>query len=240
LTAVVIETGSKRTFASARDWPGWSRAGRTQEDALEALVAYGPRYGKVVQSARLEFAAPREPTDLKVVGRVKGDAGTDFGIPSSAWKDDAKPLENRELKRLVSILEAAWAAFDGTARSAEGIELRKGPRGGGRDLEKIIEHVFEAEEAYLGQLGARPPERAGDRKARVTGLRTAVLDALDARVHGRPLADPRNTKNPWTPRYMIRRTVWHALDHAWEVEDRASPEQDAKAARQTKGKKRSP
>ena len=158
MTAVVIETGSKRTFASARDWPGWSRAGRTQEDALEALVAYGPRYGKVVQSARLKFAAPREPTDLEVVGRVKGDAGTDFGIPSSAWKDDPKPLENRELKRLVSILEAAWAAFDRTARSAEGIELRKGPRGGGRDLEKIIEHVFEAEEAYLGQLGARPPK----------------------------------------------------------------------------------
>jgi hypothetical protein len=238
LTDVVIETGSKRTFASARDWPGWARAGRTQEDALEALLAYGPRYAALARKAGLELVPPAGAADLKVTRRVKGDAGTDFGVPSSPWPDDDDPLEDRELKRLISLLEAAWGAFDRSARSAEGVELRKGPRGGGRDLDRIVDHVIEAEEAYLGQLGSRWPKRAGDRKAHVTALRSILLDSIDARVHGRPLADPRNTKNPWTPRYTIRRTIWHALDHAWEIEDRASPEPDAKEARQTKGKKR--
>jgi hypothetical protein len=27
----------------------------------------------------------------------------------------------------------------------------------------------------------------------------------------------------WTPRYFVRRTAWHALDHAWEIEDRLQP-----------------
>jgi hypothetical protein len=34
-----------------------------------------------------------------------------------------------------------------------GKELRKGPRGGGRDPEKIMEHVLGAEASYFRQLG---------------------------------------------------------------------------------------
>jgi hypothetical protein len=230
LTAVVVETSSKRTFASASDWPGWSRSGRTEEDALRALVDYGPRYATVAQRAGLEFVAPNKASDVKVARRVKGGSGTDFGVPSSAWPDDDRRVDDRELARQVALLEAAWAVFDETARAARGAELRKGPRGGGRDLDKIVDHVIEAEEAYLGQLGARPPKRAGDRTKHVATLRTALLEALDARMHGRALKDPRNTKNPWTTRYTVRRTVWHALDHAWEIEDRAVPEPKAAGA----------
>jgi hypothetical protein len=25
----------------------------------------------------------------------------------------------------------------------------------------------------------------------------------------------------WTARYYVRRSAWHVLDHAWEIEDRA-------------------
>jgi hypothetical protein len=27
----------------------------------------------------------------------------------------------------------------------------------------------------------------------------------------------------WPVRYAARRTAWHALDHAWEIEDRSGP-----------------
>jgi hypothetical protein len=27
----------------------------------------------------------------------------------------------------------------------------------------------------------------------------------------------------WPPRYAARRIAWHALDHAWEIEDRSDP-----------------
>jgi len=44
-----LETGAKRTFAGALDWPGWCRAGRDEAGALEALHGAGRRYAKVLR-----------------------------------------------------------------------------------------------------------------------------------------------------------------------------------------------
>jgi hypothetical protein len=41
------------------------------------------------------------------------------------------------------------------------------------------------------------------------------------------LASPNGGTPPvpkgWPPRYAARRIAWHALDHAWEIEDRSEP-----------------
>ena len=173
--------------------------------------------------------APRSPSpcpaasDIEIVQRLKGGGGTEFGVPGTAARDESRPLAGDELERQVALLRAAWAAFDAAATKAVGVELRKGPRGGGRELEKIIGHVREAETAYLGQLGSKAPsdrDEAPDKPMKL--LRTAFLDAIAAASDGRPFANPRNTRKPWSLRYTIRRTAWHVLDHAWEIEDRAS------------------
>jgi hypothetical protein len=221
MTGVIVETGSKRTFASAIDWPGWSRSGRTEGDALSALVSYAPRYAKVARRARLKFQEPRDPPDLEISSRVRGNATTDFGAPGMEAPTDREPMEEAELQRQVALLKAGWATLDEAAASAQGIELAKGPRGGGRDLEKIVEHVIGAEEAYLGQLGARPPKATGTPAEISERLRAAIIDALGERTRGVPLSNPRATRNPWSPRYFVRRTAWHALDHAWEIQDRS-------------------
>lgn len=215
-TRVVLEVASKRAFASAIDWPGWSRSGKTVDDALAALVAYAPRYAKVAKRARVAF--PPDAVALDVVERQKGNGTTDFGAPGVAARAEAEPIAPSELMRQTALLRATWAVLDAVAKRAEGAELTKGPRGGGRDLDAIVGHVAEAESAYLGQLGARPPKGASH-----GALRTAMLGALDDAVAGRPFANPRNTKKPWSPRYTIRRAAWHVLDHAWEIEDRATP-----------------
>jgi hypothetical protein len=212
---IYLEAGAKRTFASAVDWPGWSRGGRSEQDAIAALAAYGARYKAVVRSAAPKFVAPADASEFKITKRLKGNAGTDFGVPSLGLPSDEEPMAATELVLLTRILEACWNAFDRAAESAKGLELRKGPRGGGRDLEKMTAHVIEADQAYMAQLGARPPKDAS-----ASDLRAAMLEALRARVRGLPFAEPRNTKNPWTPRYFARRVGWHVLDHAWEIEDR--------------------
>jgi hypothetical protein len=202
---VRIETGKSRVFAIAIDWPGWARSGKTEAEAIETLLEYGDRY-KRATGARV---AVRE---ANVVERVKGDSGTDFGVPGFPSADD-EPIDARELKRQIKLLEACWTAFDDAARAAKGKTLTTGPRGGGRALAKIVEHQRESELAYLGQLG-------GDRKAK--DLRAAFVDALDLRRCGElPDTGPRGGRR-WTPRQAIRRSAWHALDHAWEIEDRAS------------------
>ena len=221
--AVYLEIGPKRTFASAVEWPGWSRSGRGEDEALTALAAYSQRYAAVTAGSGLAFDSS---TDFEVVERLEGGSGTDFGVPSRAPRADERPLNDAELDRQSRLLAASWAAFDAAWHEADdaGVELRKGPRGGGRDLPKMENHVLEAEEAYLAQLGSRWPRIPGATVAdRMAVVRATALDALAARARGQPIADPRQTKRPWSPRYFTRRSAWHALDHAWEIEDRSTP-----------------
>ena len=125
-----------------------------------------------------------------------------------------RPTDGAEAERLASLVEAAWTVFDRVAAGAPAV-LRKGPRGGGRDRDKMIGHVIEADHAYARELGIRMKEpRFGDRPA-MDAERAAVLELLREPSNGGPLADRK-----WTQRYAARRIAWHALDHAWEIEDR--------------------
>ena len=213
---VVLEVAPKKAFASALDWPGWSRGAKTPDDALLALLDYAARYASVAKRAKVAFSPPATPRGVDVVERLKGGGGTEFGVPSVAATAETEALKGRDLRRLVSLLEAAWATFDAAAAKAEGVSLRLGPRGGGRQVPKIVEHVREAEAAYLHQLGTKVAKRS------MEALRRDVVETLAARAEGRPLVRPNEVQRPWEPRYAVRRSAWHALDHAWEIEDRST------------------
>jgi hypothetical protein len=194
---VFLEVATKRVFASAADWPGWCRAGKDESLALHALAAYAPRYSPVVKLAKLDL--PKDATKFDVVERLPGNATTDFGAPGVPAKAESKPITTAQLDRLIALLEACWKYLDQVRAKAPN-ELRKGPRGGGRDRDKMYQHVLDAELEYGKRLGVQL--KSPDRRALLEGFR-----------------DPApNTK--WPVAYAIRRTAWHALDHAWEIEDR--------------------
>jgi hypothetical protein len=214
---VFIETGQKKTFAGALDWPGWCRSGRDEAAALQALAAYGPRYAQALHGLGLAFQAPADASAFTVTERHAGNATTDFGAPDALLAADQAPFDQAAMERSHAILRACWQAFD----RAAGHELRTGPRGGGRDLVKMTNHVLEADAAYLGSLGwkhklasSETPDEALNR------MRQATLQALQAAAEGAlPTQGPRGGKR-WPPRYFVRRVAWHVLDHAWEIEDR--------------------
>ena len=215
---VYLEVGTKRTFAGAVDWPGWCRRGRDEASALEALLEYGARYAKVVARSRLGFAAPGDASSLHVVERLRGTATTDFGAPDVPTSADAEPIDATEYERLEKILKASWRAFDRAAEAAVGRALRKGPRGGGRSLEKIVEHVIGAEgDGYLRSIGGSVPK--GPEDEWIARERAAVLEALGTAARDGVPPGPRGGKR-WSARYFVRRSAWHVLDHAWEIEDR--------------------
>jgi hypothetical protein len=220
--SVYVEVGAKRVFAGALEWPGWSRSGRDEDTALDALLAYGPRYLKAVGGAARDLLVPEVHSALDVRERLKGNATTDFGAPGIPPTADAQPIDAAELERQEALLQGSWRAFDRAVRAATGASLAKGPRGGGRALEAIVHHVVEAEAGYLRALGAR---FAGDDALRASDagpVHQAVLDALAAAPRsGRVPQGPRGGKR-WTARFFIRRATWHVLDHAWEIEDRAN------------------
>lgn len=210
--AVVLEIGEKKVFASAADWPGWSRSGKTDEAAIEALVSYAPRYAPVAKLAGFELP---ESIEVDVFERNEGGSGTDFGVPSRVTEADARKVSKADAERLAAIVEAAWTTFDRVAAGAPE-ELRKGPRGGGRDRDKMVGHVMGADSAYAREIGLKAKELGFDDRAAYERLRAEMLDVLRRPSDGSPLAGRR-----WTPRYAAHRIAWHALDHAWEMEDRS-------------------
>jgi hypothetical protein len=213
-TPVYLETGPKRTFACAVDWPGWCRVARGDEGALEMLAGYAPRYARVASRAGLQLPV-RSAADFEVVDRVGGTMTTDFGAPDVPITLDSRPIAATEAKRMASLLSAAWDELDAVV-SRSPAALRKGPRGGGRDRDAMVSHVIEAERSYARKFDVRMSAeewRAGG----VAELRRRILGVVARPSDGRP-----PTERGWPLRYMVRRMAWHVLDHAWEMEDRSA------------------
>ena len=219
--AVYLEVGPKRTFAGALDWPGWARSGRDADAALQALCDAGPRYAEALRGTKLGFRAPTTVSAFTVVERLAGTAGTDFGTPDAAPSADTQPVDAAALQRFETLLQACWGAFDAAVAAATDKELRLGPRGGGRPLDGIIQHVLGADRGSLATLGwKRKQDDTTDWRAALERTRQAILDALGAAARGEiPARGPRGGQRT-PPRYFVRDVAWHVLDHAWEIEDR--------------------
>lgn len=209
---VCLEIAPKKVFACALDWPGWCRSGRNEEAALEALASYADRYAPVAARAGLTFAAN---SALDVVERLPGGTTTEFGAPEATAEAEFAPVTPAAAKRLAGLVTAAGVEFDDiVAVTPE--ELRKGPRGGGRDRDKMVDHVLGAEAAYARKIGVKLKQPAIDDIAAIEELRQSIAAVLGTRSDGTPLVE-----RGWTTRYAARRIAWHVLDHCWEMQDRA-------------------
>jgi hypothetical protein len=214
---VYLELGRQRVFACALDWPGWCRAGKTAEQALDTLTGYAERYAVVARAAGVAFV-PAGRDNVQVVEQLAGSAGaTDFGVPGAVASSDRQPWPAAVASQQLALLRAAWLVFDQVA-AVTPAQLRKGPRGGGRDRDKLIDHVLAAETAYARKLGVRQRQPVRNDPGAIAELREAIVAALQA-----PDALRQPPGTGWPPRYAVRRIAWHVLDHAWEMEDRRLP-----------------
>ncbi len=213
--AVAIETTPKRTFASAIDWPGLTRSGNSESAALEALMAHLGRYAAVASAPGEPFTT--DDIELDVVENAPGGGSTEFGVPGRVTVADRRPTSSADAERLARLVAAAWARLDANAAVAPE-SLRKGPRGGGRDTPRIVEHTLMADHAYAREMGLRLPAPTASDPESVHAMREAMLQVLSEPSDGSPLAGRK-----WTARYAAHRIAWHALDHAWGIEDRTEP-----------------
>ena len=182
---------------------------------MAALAAAEERYAAVAREAGEPFPSHHDLRQLDIAERNPGGGGTDFGVPSVVTDHDRRPLSHADADRLCRLIAAAWTVFDRITLVAPAA-LRRGPRGGGRDRDKIVDHVLESDHAYSREVGLRidAPSRA-DRRT-IEMMRAALLELLGEPSDGSPLGGRR-----WPPRYTAGRIAWHALDHAWEIEDRS-------------------
>ena len=204
------------------DWPGWCRSGPNEAAALQALLDSAGAYAAIVRSARLGFEMPTASGQLRVIERLTGNATTDFGAPGVIPAADGAPAGEADCTRLERLIRAGWRALDAARRRAAGKALRKGPRGGGRELDAIVRHVLEADRGYLNALGWRvhSSDETGDP---LEHMRHAILEGL--RAAGRGEIAPKGPRGGtrWPVRYFARRLAWHTIAHAWEIERRLLP-----------------
>jgi hypothetical protein len=214
---IVLERGTKgnRFVAFAPDWPGWSRGARSPELALETLEAYRGRYRPIAVAAGMgeEYDAARPMT---VVEDRVGTGSTDFwGISFTPCSLEGDPMDAAELERKLRLLRAAWAYFDAVAARVSA-EMRKGPRGGGRDRDRIIRHTIRTEsEDFAKRVGLSVPEE-GALGAALPGYRVAYVEAMRRYQRG----EIKGRMITWTLPFLIRHSAFHTLDHAWEMEDK--------------------
>lgn len=212
---VTLETGpkGKKVAAVAPDWPGLERGAKTGEEAIEKLRAYLPRYSRVAKLASLdaEFDASE---GVDVVEQYPGTGSTDFwGISFAFSSIDRQGMSADELDRELRLMQACWAFFD-DVRGRVSAELRKGPRGGGRDRDRIVLHLFANEQDWAKGLGVVTPDNAMLTAEGMKAHRDAYCQAIrDYHSQGK-------TAGKWPLRYLIRHTAFHTMDHAWEMEDK--------------------
>jgi hypothetical protein len=212
---VMLEQGKKkRVVACAFEWPGWDRSAKIGEDVLSVLAAYRPRYAKVAELAGFgaEFGATGK---LKVVEHVEGNGMTDYyGVSGRAAAPENDPMTDAECERKIALLRASWTTFDDAAARVS-TELRKGPRGGGREKDHIIRHVNGAEiHEFAPKVGVKVALETRDDPDALAAYRDAFLEGIREH-HARD--EPARS---WALQFLIRRCTWHMLDHAWELEDR--------------------
>src|SRR2546425_3733216 len=213
---VLVEqpTRGKRWVAVAADWPGLERGAKTEDEAVEKLVRYVPRYLPVAKRVRLGAELATQ-TDPEIMGRYPGVGSTDFwGISFAPSPLDRDPFDAPTFDRQMRLLRAAWAEFDETAARVSA-ELRPGVRGGGRPRDKIVRHVLFTEGDDFSKRVKVPSDPAD--LLTPGGLahhRDRFVEAMRAwYTEGKPLGN-------WTIPYLLRHTAYHALDHAWEMQDR--------------------
>ena len=213
---VLLEIGpkGKRIVASALDWPGLERWCRSEGEAVDRMLAYAPRYAPVAGRVGLgaEFAAEGTP---HVVERTPGNTSTDWwGIAHVPSAIEADPLADDEFERRLGLMQATWAYFDDAA-GAGTKPLTRGPRGGGRERDQIIRHVYASERHnFWRKVGIREDDEVRLTPEELAAHRMRFLAAIRDH-HARDQAARR-----WPLRFLIRRTAQHAMDHAWELEDR--------------------
>ncbi|MGZ3611002.1 MAG: hypothetical protein ACXWOL_03980 [Ktedonobacteraceae bacterium] len=212
MTDIYIELGEKKAIVWSLEWPGWCRIRASEAASVQALIDYESRYRLIAQRAGQDFA----PGNLVVIERLQGNANTAWGVPAVMAPAETRPVDAATAQRNVALLRASWDMLEEVVATSPA-ELRKGPRGGGRDRDEIRRHVIEAERVYTRKIGVRHKPFEIDDKSALNAMRDEIVAVLSNPSSGEPLVD-----GGWNASYAVRRMAWHVVDHIWEIEDRRS------------------
>ena len=227
LIKVGIENNNEgRSLAWALDYPGCFAYGSSETEALvrvpQALVAYKSWLDGYTEDSWLQDLAD---FDIRLVEVYECHFLNDQFEPTAAGKaihawfhHDWLPLQEQEIQRGLSVL--GWAhqdLYELTAALSDE-QLDRTYTNELWSIREILAHVAHAELNYLDHLRQMPLDRTGlpdnvwERLHFTLDQNRSSLPALVGKedVHG-------NKGEFWSPRKVLRRACWHALDHCQHI-----------------------
>lgn len=214
-----LENGSEnRSIAWVFAYPGCFAYGKDGSEAILNLPQALIRYAAWHRSHTAHSWVDLGNFDLRLAEVFEVyTIDENFNLASAGYevnaffRDDWKPLTRLEIRRGLEML--SWSRQDllalAAALTAEQLdEQRPGERW---SIRGILGHIAGAENWYLDRLGLAiktPPEDAFERLRAVREHFEQMLPTLEGvtRVEGKK-------GEIWSPRKILRRALWHELDH---------------------------
>ena len=214
--------GSPRRSGRRRRSPGLSTGLAGLAAARRRTRPHGPHRIRAPLCGRRRDRRPsaawsRRSTSSRSSKACRGGSGTDFGVPSAITAADRLPVVAADAERLGRPRRGGVDGLRPGRRRGAGVPPQGATRW--RSRPRQDDRPRHRSRPWLRPGDRRPTPRAPSRRAgrRRSGTGRDARGPATA-VGRRPLAERK-----WTQRYAARRIAWHALDHAWEMEDRSDP-----------------
>jgi hypothetical protein len=211
---------SGRSTAWLLDYPGCFAYGKDASQAVlnvpRSLIAYREwalRHDPACWLADLGDFDVRVVDTWQVYSINKQlDLDEDGYTVESFFRHDWKPLTEEDVRRALSLLSWSRADLLAITGELEAAKLDQTYPGERWSMRGILEHIGGGEWWYLTRLGlAAGLELPDEVFAGIQVVRACLLEALPRLVGVKQVVGLDGEF--WSPRKLVRRSLWHELDH---------------------------
>jgi predicted RNase H-like HicB family nuclease/uncharacterized damage-inducible protein DinB len=229
--ALYVESGPRRrkTMVHVLDLLGCIAQGPTTEEALGATPQAIREYLRFLQRHR-EGMKPNAKHTTSVAGHITKGAWLGYGDPTSGFAPDFEPLSAKDLE--IYLRRLAWLRADllQMIRDVPRKKLLAEPKGTGRTIYHILQHVAGSECVYLRYLvgkvdglsdAMRAVEQSPDNLPfALSGLWQISRARLEALTVAERKQWVQHGQVTWTARRAFRRLLEHDWEHLLELSTR--------------------
>lgn len=189
-------------------------------DAIRSYLALLRRHGEDVPE-------PSQAFQVRVAEHITQGQFLGMGSPTIIFAPDREPLTAEELERYLRWLDWVTEELLGLVSQLSEDELAA-PYPGGRSIKEILQHVWQAEQWYVKNLGglekvkktANVLEKLGLVRAAIRHRFQNLTQEERSKVFLAPGPFGPAEDNAWTARKSLRRCLEHQWEHLNEVASR--------------------
>lgn len=212
-----------RTGAWLLDWPGAFTWGATRDIALGRATSAAHRFVDWL-AAHGEQPTPVPLAQVDVVAEIPALRAQDGSEIRATFAPDLAPADASAVEAQLARLAYARADLLDLVELIDAFESGGGGLGGdGRSKGEVLAHLAAAETWFVSRLdpGARYEGPREPLDQYLAGAREFLIDGLRRIVSSDPTVDRLDGKGErWTLAKVLRRALYHALDHHDELDRR--------------------